>query len=198
MDFRPYKVGNNIPELMEYPEDYNPEIILIYKNRAGKTEEFSINNLPDESEWTFVDQKPVKDPPEPLIHDFNIIGSNGDDITEYVLSNGNFTFLLISHDLNKASIKYQDRINEIANYCLINTYDFICLTSSLNNEIQSFKQESKAPYDFYFTDRTTLKTIIRANPGLVLIKNGIIISKWHYNDLPDLEELENKFKDYIK
>jgi hypothetical protein len=196
VDFRPYKVGNNIPELMKIPGDYNPEIILIYKNKQGENREFSIDNLPDANEWTFVDQKKTEDPPEAPIHDFDIIGSQGNDITEYVLNNGNFTFLLISSDINKSSIKYQDKIISIANYCKDSKYDFLCLTSSLNDDIQKFSTKTEAPYEFYFTDGTTLKTIIRSNPGLVLLKRGTIISKWHYNDLPDLEELENRFKNY--
>lgn len=198
MDFRPYKVGNNIPDLMQYTDDYNPEIVLIYKNKAGKTAEFSIDNLPDEKEWTFVDQKSVKEPPEPPIHDFNIVDSNGNDITDYILESGNFTFLLISENLTESSIKYQTEINSIANYCTENRYDFLCLTSSLNDEIQRFRAKTAAPYEFYFTDRIPLKTIIRSNPGLVLIKNGTIISKWHNNDLPDLEDLENRFKNYVR
>jgi len=196
MDFRPYKVGNNIPELMKIPTENIPDPVLYYKNRKGETHEFS-ENFPssDDPEWTFVDAKEIEIP-EAAIHDFDIFNDNGNNITDEVLSRNHYTFLLISKDLNTASRKYQEEINEIARNCTIKGHDFMCLTSSVSSDIQKFKSTTGAPYSFYFTDPITLKTIIRANPGIMLIKSGTIIQKWHYNDLPSVEELNNKFNKY--
>ena len=66
---------------------------------------------------------------------------------------------------------------------------FICLTSSDKNLIEEYKMETGAPFIFGFADETTLKTIIRSNPGLVLIKEGTILDKWHHRSLPDTDEL---------
>lgn len=196
MDFRPYKVGNNIPELMLGPLDEIPDPVLYYKNSKGETHEFSDNfPSPDDPEWTFVDAKKIDIPLAP-IHDFDILTADGDNITDEVLSSNDYTFLLISRDLNFASRKYQEDINEIARYSVSKGHNFMCLTASFSNDIEKFKTTTGAPYPFHFTDGTTIKTIIRANPGLLLIKAGTIIQKWHYNDLPSIDDINNKYNKY--
>ena len=87
-------------------------------------------------------------------------------------------------------------INQLANYCLDReNCSFICLTASLDQQIQQFKKETDAPFTFYNTDEITLKTIIRANPGLLLLKRGTILDKWHHNDLPSPSGAEDEYLD---
>ncbi|MCL1934081.1 MAG: DoxX family protein [Candidatus Azobacteroides sp.] len=194
LDFRPYKIGANIPEKMEVPENAEHDIYevrLIY-SKNGEQKEFTVENYPkDDSTWTFVDSKSrlIKTGYQPPVHDFSITNADGDDITEDVLSNPSYTFLLIAHKLDKTNDANVDKINDIYDFSKTGEYDFYALTSSLSNEIQDWIENTGAEYPFCTMDDITLKTIIRSNPGLLLIKGGTIINKWPNTRLPDIEEL---------
>ncbi|MFC2117057.1 BT_3928 family protein [Bacteroidota bacterium] len=191
IDFRPYKVGNYLPGLMESPA---PDVSVKYKNKDGETREFSIDNLPSsDSGWEWVET--ISSEAEiPPVHDFEIINPAGERLSEYVLENKSYTFLLIANRLNKTNTKCQTELNRIAKYCDGYNYDFLCLTSSNENEINEFINTYDPQYAFYNTDGITLKTIIRSNPGLVILKEGTVIAKWHYNDLPTEDDLVNLLK----
>jgi len=194
LDFRPYKVGTHIPEKMSIPEGAaidEWESIFIY-SKNGKELEFTVNNLPD-STWKFVDAKHIliKKGYEPPIHDFNITTAEGDEITDLVLKDKNYTFLLITHNINEYSFKNQERIEKLVGFCNKNGYNFYGVTSSSSGDINNYFERTNAIFEFYNADDITLKTIIRSNPGLVLIKSGTILDKWHNNDIPEIEELKN-------
>ncbi len=196
IDFRPYKIGNNLLKEMEIPEDApvdSFDVKLIYA-KDGIEKEFTLQDYPKgDSTWTFVDQKTilVKEGYKPPIHDFSIITEDG-EITDIVLENPGYTFLLISPDLTKACLKASDKLNQIYEYAQQNDYGYIMLTASVGNDIEIYKTATGAKYPIATTDKTTLKTIIRANPGLMLIKDATVLNKWHINDLPILKEkLEN-------
>jgi uncharacterized membrane protein YphA (DoxX/SURF4 family) len=197
MDFRPYSVGTHIPDKMEIPEDApKPEYktILKYK-KNGKIKEFSMDNLPD-STWQWVETKniKVKEGYIPPIHDFTISTLEGKDITDIVLEQDKFTFLLIAYNLKNASTENIGEINKIADFCNNKSKcSFICLTASLDKTIKNFKEKHDINFQFYNTDEITLKTIVRANPGLMLIKHGTILDKWHHNDVPTPEEVTRDF-----
>jgi uncharacterized membrane protein YphA (DoxX/SURF4 family) len=192
IDFRPFSKGANIPAEMIVPENMPADIYdtkLLYKNKAsGKQEIFSIENFPDDSLWEFVSQesKLVSKGYEPPIHDFSISAPNGHDITEIVLKNPGYTFLLVSYNLNKANqegLSKADKLNKIAQS--LDNLNFYALTASTNADTRKVIDKLKLSYDFNNVDETVLKTIIRANPGLLLIKNGTVLANWHYNDFPD-------------
>ncbi|MFP4025513.1 MAG: BT_3928 family protein [Thiohalospira sp.] len=197
IDFRPYSVGTYIPEKMEIPEDApraEYETVLLYE-KGGKVVEFTLDNLPD-STWEWVETKNIliNEGYVPPIHDFTIQTSNGNDITDIVLSDSKFTFLMIAYDLNKASLRNIDQINNLAAFCQKSgKCNFICLTASVESDIEKFKEETGAPFEFYNTDEITLKTIVRANPGFILLQKGTILGKWHHRNLPDIDKLENEF-----
>ena len=199
IDFRPYKIGANIPEKMEIPENAEHdmyEVRLIYSN-GKQQKEFTINDYPKgDSAWTFVDSKSrlVKKGYQPPIHDFSITNADGDDITGNVLSNPSYSFLLIAHKLKEANDVNVDKINDVYEFSKTKGYDFYALTSSLPYEIQEWNDNTGAEYSFCTMDDITLKTIIRSNPGLLLIKNGIVVDKWPNTRLPDSDEL-NKLTD---
>ncbi|HKJ78403.1 MAG TPA: hypothetical protein VKA10_02665, partial [Prolixibacteraceae bacterium] len=90
----------------------------------------------------------------------------------------------------KTSLKNQDKINELANWALENGMSFIALTSSLPAQSAEFAKQHNAPYEFFNTDEITLKTMIRSNPGLLILKDGNVVSKYHYNDIPTPEEFQ--------
>ncbi len=197
IDFRPYNVGTYIPEKMEIPEgapqdEY--ETILIYE-KDGINKKFTTEDYPwQDTTWKFVDQKSylIKEGYLKAIHDFDIIDSEGYEITDLVLSNENYSFLMVSYNLSDANQKGFNTVNEIALYCNQNNLNFYCLTASTSSEIDVMSNTMDLNFNFYYTDETTLKTIIRSNPGLVLLKEGIIIGKWHYKDFPEAwEKQEN-------
>lgn len=192
-DFRPYYVGADIKKGMEILEGQEPttyETIFIMQ-KDGVEKEFTADNYPDSS-WTFVDSKLVveKKGYEPPIHDFYILKwEDNEDITEQVLSDENYTFLLVSHQLNLADDSAIDLINELYDYCLQYGYAFYCLTSSSDEDIEQWKENTGAEYPFCLMDNITLKAMIRSNPGLMLLKNGVVVRKWSNNSLPDEYEL---------
>lgn len=190
-DFRPYHVGANIQEGMEIPEGAEqPEFettFILEKN--GHRQEFGIDNYPD-STWTFIDSRTVmtKEGYVPPVHDFSITTSDGDDITEQVLNDTSYVFLLVAPFLEHADDSRLDLINEVYEYAKEHGYAFYGLTSSNERAIMRWRDMTGAEYDFCLTDGTTLNTIIRSNPGLVLLKHGTVIRKWSHNRLPELDE----------
>ena len=192
-DFRPYHVGADIQQGMEIPEgeeptEYETRFIL---QKDGVEKEFTLDNYPD-STWTFVDSKTVvkKQGYEPPIHDFSMMNvEDGEDITEQVLSDKNYTFLLVSHQLGLADDTQIDLINELYDYSLEYGYAFYCLTSSSDEDILKWKDNTGAEYPFCLMDNITLKTMIRSNPGLILLKEGKVIRKWSVNNLPNEYDL---------
>ncbi|MCK4663898.1 MAG: DoxX family protein [Bacteroidales bacterium] len=200
IDFRPYELGSYIPEKMEIPLDAPKDIYetYLYYEKNGVVKEFTTDDYPwQDSTWKWLDTKSVliKKGFHPPIHDFTIETLDGEDITDIILEDDRYYFLLISYALEKANKDkgIQNKINELAEYCITNNYPFICLTSSTGDQFEDFIHETGATYEFYNTDETTLKTIIRSNPGLVLLKEGTIIDKWHYNDIPSVDELDTNF-----
>ena len=192
-DFRPYRVGTNIKQGMEIPEGAEqPEFestFILRKN--GVTREFTLDNYPD-STWEYVDTKTVqtKKGYEPPIHDFAITTNDtGEDITEQVLTKKGYTFLLVSPRLAVANDSNFGDIDQIYEYAEENGVDFFCLTASTNEDIERWRELTGAEYTFCNADETTLKTMIRSNPGLILLKDGTIIGKWSHNALPQTDDL---------
>ena len=192
-DFRPYHVGMNIKQGMEIPEGAEqPEFestFLLRKN--GETREFTLDNYPD-STWEYVDTRTVqtKKGYEPPIHDFALTSCDtGEDITEQVLTKKGYTFLLVSPRLAVADDSNFGDIDQIYEYAEENGADFYCVTASANDEIERWRDLTGAEYRFCNADETTLKTMIRSNPGLMLLKDGTIIGKWSHNTLPQTDDL---------
>ncbi len=190
-DFRPYHIGANISEGMAIPEDaeqpqYETTFIL---EKDGRQQEFTLADYPD-STWTFVDSRSVliKQGYVPPIHDFSIMTADGDDITEDVLADSTYTMLLIAPHLETADDSHLDIINELYEYARQHQYPFYCLTASTEKAIDHWRDITGAEYPFCNTDDITLKTIIRSNPGLLLLRQGTIIGKWSHNRLPVIEE----------
>ncbi len=200
MDFRPYKIGNHIPTLMEIPQGAEPDqydITLIYA-KDGMEQEFTLADYPKgDSTWTFVDQKSVlvKKGYEPPIHDFEILTMNYEDITYDILESEEPIMLVTMYDLQKTDRKqaaklmalYAQTIEEHAE--MANELSPIYfLTGSGEEDIYAFAEEIgmdelTAEEVFCTIDPVTLKTIVRANPGLFVVKDGTIIEKKNLKDL---------------
>jgi triosephosphate isomerase len=195
-DFRPYHVGADIRKGMEIPKGAKqPKFkttFLLKKN--GIQKEFTIDNYPD-STWTFIDSKTVQieEGYVPPIHDFSIERKdNGDDITDSILSNKGYTLLLISPHLEQADDSNFGDIDAIHEYAQGKGIPFYCLTASTDEGIKHWIDITGAEYPFCTTDETTLKTIIRSNPGMVLLKGGKVVNKWSHNNLPNVSTPEGQ------
>ena len=189
-DFRPYHVGADIKKGMEIPEGAEqPEFVTTFiLEKDGQRKEFSLEEYPD-STWTFIDSRTVqtKKGYVPPIHDFSITTvDEGEDSTEEIVADKGYSLLLVSPHLEQADDIHFDEINRLYDYTKQHGYRFLCLTASTEEAIGRWKDRTGAEYQFANTDETTLKTIIRSNPGLVLLHNGSIKGKWSHNALPDV------------
>ena len=140
-------------------------------------------------------QRMMEGEESPYAEFFMELTDEGEDITETVLNSEGYTFLLIAPHLEQADDSQLDELNQIYEYSLDNGYPFYCLTASTEKAISRWRDITGAEYPFCFTDEITLKTMIRSNPGLMLLKDGEIIRKWSHNNLPDEGELSGKLED---
>jgi len=188
IDFLPYKKGIKIADKMIIPEGAKPdeyETTFIYE-KDGVKKEFSLENYPaDDSTWIFVDQKSVliRKGYIPPIHDFMITSMSGDDITQQILEDHGYSLLMISKKLEDASEEHLRKGFETGRECILNGIDFYVITASGSDIISSFDNG----LNFFSADETTLKTMVRSNPGYILIKDGTISGKWSSASLPEAE-----------
>lgn len=188
-DFRPYHIGTNIPRGMEIPKDAEQPLFetTFIMEKGGQRKEFTLNDYPD-STWKFIDSKTVqvKEGYIPPIHDFSVADrKTGKDLTDSVLRHKGYTFLLIAPYLERADDSNFGDIDQLYEYAQTYNIPFYCLTASTAKAIQRWRDITGAEYPFCITDETTLKTIVRSNPGLLLLKDGTIINKWSHNQLPN-------------
>jgi len=205
IDFRPYKIGDNILENMQIPEGAPRDsfrTVLVYEKDGIQREfEFQGMDVVDiktgdrtdftafAQEWTFIEQNSqlIRKGFEPRITNFFIM-LNDDDITDDVLTDPDYTFLLISYRLERGRWRDSAKINRIYDFARANGYRFYCLSASASEEVEDFIQLTGAKFPMAWTDETVLKTVIRSNPGLLLIKDGTVINKWHRKNLPEFTE----------
>jgi len=186
IDFLPYKKGVKIAEKMVIPDgvatdEYNTTFIY---EKDGVRKDFNLNNYPaDDSSWKFIDQKSIliKRGYKPPIHDFIITSSNGEDITQSILNYQGYSVLMVSKKLSEAEQTFLNKGFKLGNYCIANGIRFYILTASGSDEVRSFQNG----LTFCSADETTLKTMVRANPGYILLKNGIIAGKWSWANIPE-------------
>lgn len=196
IDFRPYKTGTYIPENMYTPPGapVDQYITLLVYEKNGQKMEFTDKNFPwQDTTWKWVEtrQKLISKGYEPPIHNFSITTSAGTDITNEILADTGYIFLFIIPDLNQAAKKGLIKLDDLALRSRELGIKTIALTSSTNNEIAAYKTHFQPAYEFCTADETTLKTITRANPGILLLLKGTIIDKWSYRDAPTPKDLKS-------
>ena len=172
-DFRPYHVGT----------DLRAGWLKMMEGEESPYSDFFVERLPNSSET---------EGQEPTAEGQELIES--EDITEPILLNQGYTFLLVSPHLEQADDSQLDRINEVHEYAREYDYSFYCLTASGKQGIQQWRERTGAEYPFCQTDDIVLKTMIRSNPGLMLLKDGKIIGKWSHNRLPGEEVLTKQLQ----
>lgn len=201
IDFMPYKVGVNIPEAMAVPVGAPTETYknaFFYKNRnTGEVKKFTEENYPwqDSLNWEYsrIETELVSEGYKPPIHDFIIESRDGENVIDFFIRDDDYVFILVAYNLSKTDRVAMGKINELAVWAGGKSFSFIGLTASAFVESDAFISETGAAFEFFTCDEITLKTIVRSNPGLLAIKNGTIVGKWHYNDIPSPEEFTRKF-----
>lgn len=194
IDFRPYKIGVNIPEAMSMPADAAlPIFEYKWKFNVDGAEQIVITNgdYPSvEGEFIDVETKIIKAGYEPPIHDF-AIEKNGVDYTERFLNQENL-IVVVAYSLSNSEYEGFSSIKEITDEALKNGYHVIGLSASSDEKTEELIDEYDLNFKFYFSDETTLKTIVRSNPGLLELNRGTILQKLHWNDAEKLkiEKLE--------
>ena len=197
-DFRPYKIGNHLPTLMEYPEDAEPDVYeyaFVYE-KDGVEQTFTLENYPKgDSTWTFVrqDSRLIKKGYEPPIHDLEILNADYEDLTWDILESEEPVTLVVMYDLKKADKSQIAKVEALASNLspFASSPDtlplqgesegaFYILTGSGTDDIINFCLEYPTLSDYVCTcDPVTLKTIVRANPGVIVLQNGIVIDKYN-------------------
>ena len=184
IDFRPYRVGADLRTQYEEMGKARYETFFIM-NKEGETREFSLDNYPDTT-WTLIDTRTVVAGGEDAgLGGFQVISmETGEDLTEVILQDSGYVFLLVAPYLEKADDGVMDRILEISEYSREYGYPLYCLTASEDNQVDVWRDVTGADYDFLQADATVLKTMVRSNPGLILLHDGKVVGKWPSSDLP--------------
>ena len=189
-DFRAYKTGTDIKKGMEFPEGApraKIEMVFVYEVNGVKKEfgENDLMNLPADAKFVERIDKVISQGYVPPIHDFTMELDGSDYKDELLLEPKLLMF--VAYDLNKSSEQGMAGLEPIAKEARANGYKVIMMTAGLAEEIANAKKKYGHTFDYYFCDATTLKTIERANPSLVVIRKGIIDQKLHWKDSANLK-----------
>lgn len=208
-DFRPYAVGKNIGEQMKSAQELGlkPTVYATIYNMSNDStgESITINSKEylDTGIWKDKNWKITYSSPQPVliergyeapIQSFNIMDDDGIDIGEELITDQNYSFMLVVYNVEKAqSGDVLGKVRELAMNAEKAGYNFYALTSSSYDKREDFRHDNQLAFPFYTGDEILLKTIVRANPGLVLLKNGTVVMKWHGNDIPSFEKMSKKY-----
>ncbi len=200
IDFRPYKIGNDINDLRKEKKPAKVEMVFVYRsNKTLLPKEFTYDEVMkgkmDYAEYdSMIERKDkILDPGIPAkITNLRIENDEGGDITDTILHNPDYSFMVVSYNLNRTHEDAFKQLNEIAANADKVGVKYFAVTLN-DGHVDEFRHKNQTAYPFYSADETPLKTIIRSNPGLVLLKNGVVINKWHYRHLPSVDELNKTY-----
>lgn len=187
IDFRAWKVGN---QMMPFDENLEIKSYVTYKNKEnGEIMEFESKKLMDywndsvwRETWEFVDSR-VEDPYEIKADGFSMLGPDGDDYAKDIIGNAGYVLIGTIHHLDKLNDDGIHAIKRIHSHCVDNGINFVLLTSALDEDVQAFLYENElSELIYYFADATAIETMLRSNPGFILLKDAKVMGKWHYNN----------------
>ena len=196
IDFRPYAVGTDIKKGMSIPEDaeqpeYETTFIL---EKGGVRQEFDVDNYPyNDSTWVFIDSKTkvIREGYQPPIKDFVLQNAQGDVVNDRILNSFLPVILVVAPKLEEMEKGAIDKLMKLSHFCLQHNVQSYMATSSLQSDIDRFDQREQIGITYLTGDETMLKTILRSNPGFLIIQNGTIVGKYNLNNLPSEEKLLN-------
>jgi uncharacterized membrane protein YphA (DoxX/SURF4 family) len=193
VDFMAWKVGNQINKKATEPI----KVFVTYKNiKTGELKEYLSPDFPWNdstwmAEWKFISQR-VIDPNADQAMALRADDESGNDVTGSIIDNPDFQFILVAYDLAATDKEAFMRILPFYKKAEADGYSFVCLTATDFQGIRKFRLANGTAFEFYTADDVVLKTMVRSNPGLILLKNGKVIGKWHYNDFPTYEEFKRE------
>jgi len=208
IDFLPYKVGAHIPSLMVIPPGEKPdefEIMYHLKNKKTNAEQdmsdkaYLKTEIWKDNNWEIIGEptkKLVKKGYEPKIKDLVITDASGTDYTKELIENPYYSLVYVAYDLKNTNESAIGKLNAIA----INaTQQFnirtVLLTSNSAQDAEVFIKKNNLFSEVFYADAVPLKSMVRANPGVLLLKNGVVINKWHYHNVPTFDQLSRKYFD---
>lgn len=206
IDFLPYKVGANIPDEMKIPAGTKPDIYEItyhLKNKkTGDTKvmtdkEYLKTNIWKDNSWEIVgspENKLVKKGYEVPIKDLSVQDAQANNYTNELLSNPYNSFIVVAYDLNHTNVEAIGKLNATAANLIrdFNTRT-IMLTSNSAKDAAVFAKRNHLVFEIFYADEVPLKSMVRANPGVILMKNGVILNKWHYHSVPKYDDLVKQY-----
>ena len=191
-DFRPYAIGSNIIEGMMVPEDAPQDEYetLFVLEKEGELRTFTFDNYPD-STWHLVrrENRLISKGYTPPIEDFYLSTLDGEDVTWEVLEQPGYTFFMVARNLKRTNEGMLDVINDLYDYAKVHNYPFYMLTSSSADVIDVWNEHTGAAYPYLNADEILLKTMIRANTGLIVLKDATVVGKWSAADFPHDKQL---------
>lgn len=206
IDFLPYKVGAHIPSLMVIPPGENPDefqIMYHLKNKKTKEEkdmsdkDYLKTEIWKDNSWEIVGEptkKLIKEGFSPKIKDLIITDASGTDYTKELIENPYYSLVFVAYNLHDTNLKAIGDLNALA----INaTQQFnirtVLLTSNSAQDAAAFIKQNNLFSEVFYADAVPLKSMVRANPGVLLLKNGVVVNKWHYHNMPSFDELSKKY-----
>jgi uncharacterized membrane protein YphA (DoxX/SURF4 family) len=201
IDFRPYAIGQDINDNMKDNDPQVMKMTYVYKDKkTGQEKEIPSELLSDPAisaeiaNMTYVKRndvithegKPIR------ISNLFIEDEDGNQMSDSILHNPNYSLMVVSFDLNQAHESAFRQLNDIANACDKAGIKFFAVVAN-DGKVDEFRHRNQTAYPYYYADATPLKTMIRSNPGLMLLKNGVVINKWHYRHLPTFDELNQTY-----
>ncbi|OOG15930.1 DoxX family protein [Sphingobacterium sp. CZ-UAM] len=207
IDFLPYKIGNNLPSLMVLPEgkqgDVFEQLYTMKNKKTGETKKvndkvYMEDKLWEDESWEIIgepESRLVKKGYDIPIPDLLITDADGADHTQEIISNPYYNVIIVAKDLSTANIDALQKINQTVTQMTkdYNGLRVVLLTASASKDAQYLSDKMQLIAEIYYADLIPLKSMVRANPGVMLLKGGNVMGKWHYNNFPDAKTIEDNF-----
>jgi uncharacterized membrane protein YphA (DoxX/SURF4 family) len=206
MDFLPYKTGANLPDEMKTPPGAKPdEIEVTYHLKSKKTgaakamnnTDYLKSNIWKDNDWVIVgepESRLVKKGFSPKIADLIINDAQGNNYTTELLTNPYYSLVIVAYNLRKTDEEAINRLNALAiNLSQNFNIRTVLLTSNSAQDATAFAKQHHLLSEIFYADEVPLKSMVRSNPGILLLKNGTVINKWHYHSMPKYDELVKQY-----
>lgn len=195
IDFRPYAIGEDLNKNREVIKPEKKDYLFIYKNKkTGESKEVKTSEIAalNPEEWEYAERKDIvlEEGIPARISNLNIFDHEGTEITDELLHYEDYSLVVVAYKLSNTHPEAFKQLNKLATDAINAEVDFYGLTSE---DTEKFCEKYQCEMVFFRADETPLKTMMRSNPGLLLLKNGVVVNKWHYKHLPTFEELNKQY-----
>ena len=192
-DYRPYAIGKDLNVQRTMGKPPVQQIFMLYRNKStGQVNEYDASGAYpwDDENFEYVDRRVVEIEAgiESPIQDFLLTDIDGFDITDDVLAEPTPVLLVMTYNVEKSATGNIAAIRALAEAALANGWYVYGVSANTFDRIEEFRHTHQLPFDFIQCDEKTIKTAIRANPGIIMLREGVVKGKWHSNDTPTFEE----------